>query len=99
MTIQDFLRDIQGYYNLRYSLGTLKIIFQYLEKQPLLYDVLFKEVVLSFSGQYKTLPDVAIFEKIVKNKIQYAKDYMPRDNGKSLLEFGFKQDSILKIEG
>lgn len=62
----DFLTKIQGYYNLKYTKGTqLNMIATYISGKSEYYlDCLFIAVTRSFSGQYKTLPDIAIFEKL-----------------------------------
>ena len=65
--VNDFLKEVQAYYGMKYDKGTLRYLVGYLEKQKLRYDILLKETFKTFSGQYKTLPDIAIFEK-VKNE-------------------------------
>lgn len=90
MNLKIFIKEIQVYYNMKYTNGTLQHIITFLEKQPFRLDVIFDETILTFSGQYKTLPNIAIFNDIVKIKTQYAKDYMMDIQGERL-KFGYKQ--------
>ena len=59
MDLRTFIKEIQIYYNLRYPVGTLKVILSYLEKTNTNLDELYDNTVLTFSGKYKVLPDVA----------------------------------------
>jgi hypothetical protein len=59
-----FLTKIEAYYEQQYSPQKRSIIGAYLETKTDGYKGhLFVEVVRVFSGQYKTLPDIAVFEK------------------------------------
>ena len=64
MTTQEFTLKIQNYYGIKYRKGTqIELIYQYLNSKHENYlKCLFSAVVKGFSGQYKTLPDIAIFE-------------------------------------
>lgn len=64
MTTKDFIFKVQEYYGLKYRKGThIDLIFQYLNSKHENYlTCLYAATVKNFSGQYKTLPDIAIFE-------------------------------------
>ncbi len=69
MTAEKFMDDIQEYYGVDYRPGLHRDkIFTYLEGKSERYlDFLFDIVILNFSGQYRTLPDVAIYEKLSRD--------------------------------
>ena len=68
MIVKDFIVKIQDYYGQEYRKGTqLDLITAYLNVKSEKYlTCLFAAVVKEFSSQYKTLPDIAIFEKVIK---------------------------------
>ncbi len=68
MKTTEFLTKTQEYYNLKYVKGTqLNMIATYINGKSEYYlDALFVAVTTKFSGQYKTLPDIAIFEKLTE---------------------------------
>jgi len=68
MTTKHFIFKIQDYYGIKYREGTqINMIFQYLNSKKENYlTCLYSATVKNFSGQYKTLPDIAIFEKLTK---------------------------------
>ena len=63
----DFITKIQGYYDKKYVQGIqLDLITKYLDSKHENYlGCLFNATVKRFSGQYKTLPDIAIFEELI----------------------------------
>lgn len=65
MEVKEFIRGTQDYYGLEYRKGIhLNTIATYLsEKSEFMLGCLFSAIILEFSGQYKTLPDVAALEK------------------------------------
>ena len=69
MIVKDFISKIQSYYGQEYRLGTqIDLIIAYLNKKSEKYlTCLFAAVIKEFSGQYKTLPDIAVFEKVVNS--------------------------------
>ncbi len=75
MTTTKFVRSIQEYYGIKYERGTLKYLLGYLEKQPFRLELIFEETLKVFSGQYKTLPDIAIFTKIEEAQKMWNKEY------------------------
>ena len=66
MNSKDFISKIQDYYGLEYRKGAqIDLIIAYLNQRSGKYLIcLFAAVVKEFSGQYKTLPDIAVFEKV-----------------------------------
>ncbi len=78
-----FIKMIENYYGIKYRSGMLSILIGYLEKQTLDLNSIFQKVVLDFSGQYKTLPDIAIFEKIIKVEKKYMNKFMIEDSSTS----------------
>jgi hypothetical protein len=65
MTQDEFIASIQDYYGQKYPAGQLPFIKKYLAtRNETALTMLFGEILKSFSGQYKTLPDVAIFESV-----------------------------------
>lgn len=66
MTAKEFIADIHEYYGTQYRKGKQRnMIYTYLSKKSSKYlDSLFEVTVKRFSGQYKTLPDIAIFEEL-----------------------------------
>ena len=67
MKTVDFITKIQGYYDKKYVKGIqLDLITKYLDSKHENYvGCLFNATVKRFSGQYKTLPDIAIFEELI----------------------------------
>ncbi len=67
MKTVDFITKIQGYYDRKYTTGIqIDLITKYLDSKHENYlSCLFNATVKNFSGQYKTLPDIAIFEKLI----------------------------------
>jgi len=68
MTVKEFLLDMQSYYGMKYQEGSAKRLIQYLETytdQAL--DVLADLTVKTYSGRYKALPDIAIWEALKKD--------------------------------
>lgn len=66
MTVIEFLKDIENYYGLEYREGQLKYILPFLEKEKKL-ERLLKYTFEDFPSQYKVLPDIAAFKKILNN--------------------------------
>ncbi len=66
MTAKEFIINIQEYYGLKYRKGKqANMVFTYLSKKSDRFlDFLFETTVSGFSGQYRTLPDIAIFEEL-----------------------------------
>lgn len=66
MKTAQFLTKIQGYYNMKYVKGIqLNLIATYINGKPDHYlDCLFTAVTTSFTGEYKMLPNIAVFEKL-----------------------------------
>ena len=65
MTIQEFVKAVQNYYNHVYAEGQRPYVAQYLRgKSPEYLDALFSVLLLRYSGQYKTVPDIAVFESL-----------------------------------
>ena len=67
MKIIDFIVKIENYYGIKYRQGEqIDLITMYLEiKSENYLTYLFSAVIKNFSGQYKTLPDIAIFETLI----------------------------------
>ena len=65
MVVQDFLKTIQEYYGMKYNHGVqIEMIYKYLEKKSSEFLIcLLSTTIQNFSGQYKTLPDIAIFNQ------------------------------------
>ena len=79
-----FINNVQNYYNQTYAPGTLTYITEYLDKYSDDMGLLFVKTIKSFSGQYKSLPDIAIFEGIINdikkdndNDLKVDNDYDP----------------------
>ena len=66
MKTEEFLTKIQGYYNLKYVKGIqLNMIATYISGKSEYYlDRLFIAVTTTFTGEYKMLPNIAVFEKL-----------------------------------
>ena len=66
MVVKDFVKAVQEYYGLEYRTGLqLNLIGNYLgEKSDKYITCLFSATVKGFSGQYKSLPDIAVFESL-----------------------------------
>ena len=63
MTAKDFITKIQAYYG-PYREGQHEAIALYLSKVREMYlDILYDALLLGYSSQYKTTPDIAIFEE------------------------------------
>ncbi len=75
MTGPEYINAVQAYYGMQYTPGQRPVIGAYvLGKTPEFLDVLFDEVTASFSAQYKTLPDKAIFVSLESKVIETLKD-------------------------
>ena len=83
MKTAEFIKQIQDYYGMQYKEGTLNVLIAWLEKQPVRLDILFQETIPLFSGQYKTLPDIAIFNKVVITERKGAEDSMRNNRFKN----------------
>ncbi len=75
MTLQEFIRDLQGYYGLAYRPGQQPAIAQYLSVfGPSELQSLYDETLRGVSSAYKTLPDIAAFEeartRIAQDRLQ-----------------------------
>ncbi len=68
METKEFIIGIQGYYGQEYRQGIqLNTIASWLSGHgPKYLECVFEATIKSFSGQYKTLPDIAIFEGLKK---------------------------------
>ncbi len=68
MKTKEFLFKVQNYYGLKYREGEhITLVYQYLNSKHENYlTCLYSATVKTFSGQYKTLPDIAIFEKLTE---------------------------------
>jgi hypothetical protein len=63
VTIKDFLDGIQKYYGMTYQDGQKPYIAQYLETfNERALSHLFAKTLTSYSGRYKALPDIAVWE-------------------------------------
>ena len=79
-----FIELIQGYYNLEYADITLEFLLGYIERLDIDLKILFEKTIKTFSGQYRSLPDIAIFEAMIKtiksendNDLNIDNDYDP----------------------
>ena len=97
MNEMEFIKAIQEYYGIKYRTGALKYIVGYLKKQPFLLEVVFEETIKEYSGQYKTLPDVSVFSKVVKAKKENVKDFMMDAPGQKL-KFGYKPENLQIVD-
>ena len=72
MKTKEFLTKVQNYYGLNYRKGEhIELVYKYLDSKSDIYlTCLYSATVKSFSGQYKTLPDIAIFEKMTEATYQ-----------------------------
>ena len=72
MVVKDFIKAVQEYYGMGYRQGLqLNLIGNYLkEKSGTYLTCLFSATVKGFSGQYKSLPDIAVFEKLSKETFE-----------------------------
>ena len=63
---KEFMFKVQSYYGLKYRDGEhIELVYKYLDSKHENYlTCLYSATVKNFSGQYKTLPDIAIFEKL-----------------------------------
>ena len=66
MVVKSFIKGIQEYYGQEYRAGLqLDLVADYLKDKTEMYlTCLFAVTVKDFSGQYKSLPDIAVFEKL-----------------------------------
>ena len=63
MTLERFIESTESYYGQKYPAGQVQLIRAYLEdRTDRALTILFAETLKTFSSQYKTLPDIAIFE-------------------------------------
>lgn len=75
MTLPEFIKAIELYYCQSYPDGQLKLIKLYLEdRTDRALTILFAETLKTFSSQYKTLPDIAIFEGLRGTVIEKLKE-------------------------
>ena len=65
MTLDSFIKKIQGYYGADYPAGQLPYIRTYLsDRTERALDFLFAETLKSFSSQYGKCPDISVFDKL-----------------------------------
>lgn len=66
MTIEQFIFKIQDYYGMQYRKGEqIEMIGQYLKTKHANYiKCLYSAVIKTFTGEYKMLPNIAVFEKL-----------------------------------
>ena len=62
MTSKQFVNELQEYYGMTYSKGQLMRMIDWFNKNADILDELLEAVIYGFSGQFKTLPDIAVFE-------------------------------------
>lgn len=62
MTAKQFVFEIQEYYGMNYSKGQLTRMVDWFRKNDGILGELLEAVIKGFSGQYKVLPDIAVFE-------------------------------------
>lgn len=78
MELKIFIKDIQEYYGLIYSDGILKHLLKYLDSTNINLEELFQKTIKKFSGQYKTLPDIAVFENYGADKEESVEFQYPK---------------------
>lgn len=85
MIVKDFISKIQDYYGQEYRIGTqIDLMIAYLNQKSEKYlTCLFAAVVKEFSGQYKTLPDIAVLEKVVKSTYEIMDNMQRKQNLKT----------------
>lgn len=90
MKVREFIKGIQEYYGLEYRKGIqLNTIATFLsEKSEYMLSCLFSAVILEFSGQYKTLPDIAVFEGARKRMYEIYDERKKKEERKMLPEEG-----------
>ena len=69
MTPTTLIHNIESYYG-KYKAGTKKVVTAYLDERQYSPDTLhaiWRELVLTVSGQYSFTPDVAIIEKVYRS--------------------------------
>jgi hypothetical protein len=80
MEIKAFIKKIEDYYG-RYSPGVKREVLRYIDSvAPNDLPRIYKQLLLTFSTQYKVQPDVAILEKAREDMIirpDPAKDFKP----------------------
>ena len=75
MILPEFIKALELYYGQPYPDGQLKLIKLYLEdRTERALTILFAETLKTFSSQYKTLPDIAIFEGLRGTVIEKLKE-------------------------
>jgi hypothetical protein len=75
MTVKQFVIKIQAYYGLTYPEGQRDDLLEYLTKRSERWlDALYKAVIRNVSSQYKSLPDIAVFEQ--KEVREMATDFL-----------------------
>lgn len=81
MKTKEFIIKIQNYYGQKYREGEhIELVYKYLNNKNENYlKCLFVATVKNFSGQFKTLPDIAVFEKL-KNETYEIIDEQRRKN-------------------
>lgn len=71
MKTRELMTACQEYYGLAYSPGQGKLVERYLDTLSLkLKSHLFAEVLKIHSATFKTLPDIAVFEKAISRAIE-----------------------------
>lgn len=85
MTAKEFISKIQDYYGLEYRKGAqIDLIIAYLNQRSAKYLIcLFAAVVKEFSGQYKILPDIAVFEKVSSSAYDIMENMQHKQNLKT----------------
>ncbi len=73
MKTKEFMFKVQSYYGLKYRDGEhIELVYKYLDSKHENYlTCLYSATVKNFSGQYKTLPDIAIFEGLKDKTNKY----------------------------
>ena len=68
MTTKQFIQKVQNYYGVKYREGEhIDMVFKYLNSKTENYlTCLYPATLKGFSGQFKTLPDIKIFEDLIE---------------------------------
>lgn len=79
MTPREFLDAIQGYYGLRYTDGQKPFIAKWVaSRSEAFLRCLFDEITREVSGQFRTLPDIAIFEQCTQRALDVLRYNQPQ---------------------
>jgi len=99
MKTEKFMDGLEAYYEQKYSPRKAGVLVAYLDKWSDTYRAqLFAEVLRTFSGQYKTMPDIANFEQCRPEALEKMEAHELRIKGREVLQIGEREVSQADID-